>query len=169
MRRISTAGLAALLLVLGATSALAVSEKDPEDVAGRLDIVKVKFVKKKQMGSLTIETQNKWACRYLRPGQKTYLRWLFDDGGNGTNDLIGDFVCRSGTLVFELHSDDNQYEPLFPTRPDKRTVEVTMPLDLAELGSQTLRLVARSKDGEADSCDPACKDRAPDKGRMKAY
>jgi hypothetical protein len=169
MKRLLPAAIAVVVVLVGATAAMAVSRKDPKDVSGRLDIVRIKFTSQQQLATLTLETENAWRCRYLKPAKKTALRWLFDDGADGDNDLIGDFVCRQKKLVFELHSEDSQYEPIFATRPDKRTVKVTMPLDVPELESDTLVLAAKSRDGAAGACDQTCRDRAPNEGRMKAY
>jgi hypothetical protein len=44
-----------------------------------------------------------------------------------------------------------------------------MPLDLVELDSQNLDLVARSKDVSGETCSEDCLDRAPNSGRLEAY
>lgn len=161
----------ALILAL-APAASAVERQDPADSGLKLDIALIKFVEKPEdVGRLTIRTHSGWKCRALRPAAETSLKWFFDGSGNNDFDLVGSFVCRDGTLVFELRSTDgsNNYEPIVATRPNRRSVKVTMPLDLTELDSENLDLIAKSKDTSGETCIEDCVDRAPDQGRMKAY
>ena len=160
------------LVVALAPPALAVEQEDPADTGLNLDISLIKFVEDPEdVGTLTIKTHSGWKCRALRPAAKTSLKWFFDGSGSNEWDLVGSFVCRDGTLVFELRSTDgsNQYEPLVAEKPNRRTVRVTMPLDLTELDSNNLDLIAKSKDVSGETCIEDCVDRAPDEGRMKAY
>ncbi|HEV2756019.1 MAG TPA: hypothetical protein VG318_09625 [Actinomycetota bacterium] len=171
-RLISVTLMAATLVVALAAPAFAVKEQDPADSGLSLDISLIKFVEDPEdVATLTIRTHSAWKCRELRPAAKTSLKWLFDGSGNNKWDLVGSFVCRDGALIFELRSKDgsNQYEPIAAKRPNKRTATVTMPLDLAELDGQHLDLVARSKDLSGETCIEDCVDRAPNKGRMRAY
>ncbi len=161
-----------LLVVVLAPPALAVEQDDPADSGLKLDISLIKFVEDPEdVGKLTIKTHSRWKCRALRPAAKTSLKWFFDGSGDNEWDLVGSFVCRNGTLVFELRSTDgsNQYEPIVAQRPNRRTAKVTMPLDLPELDSNNLDLIAKSKDVSGVTCIEDCVDRAPDEGRMKAY
>jgi hypothetical protein len=160
------------LVVALAPPALAVEQEDPADTGLKLDISLIKFVEDPEdVGTLTIKTHSGWKCRALRPAAKTSLKWFFDGSGNNEWDLVGSFVCRNGTLVFELRSTDgsSQYEPIAAQKPNRRTVRVTMPLDLTELDSNNLDLIAKSKDVSGETCIEDCVDRAPDEGRMKAY
>lgn len=165
--------LSSLLLVVAlAPPALAVEQQDPADSGSKLDISLIRFVEDPEdVGTLTIKTHSGWKCRALRPAAKTSLKWFFDGSGNNDFDLVGSFVCRDGTLVFNLRSTDgsSQYEPIVAQKPNRRTVRVTMPLDLPQLDSQNLDLVAKSKDVSGETCIEDCVDRAPDEGRMKAY
>jgi hypothetical protein len=161
-----------VLLVAVAPAAHAVEADDPADSGLRLDISLIKFVEDPEdVAKLTIKTHSGWKCGALRPAAKTSLKWFFDGSGNNDFDLVGSFVCREGTLVFNLRSTDgsNQYEPIVATKPNRRTVRVTMPLDLPELDSDNLDLIAKSKDASGETCTEDCVDRAPDQGRMKAY
>lgn len=163
---------AIVVLVFPATPALAVERDDPADSGLKIDISLIKFVENPEdLGKLTIKTHSRWKCRVLRPAAKTSLKWFFDGSGNNEWDLVGSFVCRDGTLVFELRSTDgsNNYEPIVAQRPNHRTAKVTMPLDLTELDSENLDLIAKSKDTSGETCIEDCVDRAPNKGRMKAY
>lgn len=160
------------MLVATAPAALAVERDDPADSGLKLDISLIKFVEDPEdVGTLTIKTHSGWKCRALRPAANTSLKWFFDGSGNNDWDLVGSFVCRDGTLVFELRSADgsNNYEPIVAQKPNRRTVKVTMPLDLTELDSENLDLMAKSKDTSGETCTEDCVDRAPNKGRMKAY
>lgn len=153
-------------------AAFAVQQQDPDDAGSKLDISLIKFVEDPEdVATLTIKTHSAWKCRALRPAAKTSLKWFFDGSGNNDFDLVGSFVCRQGTLVFELRSTDGsaQYEPLVAKKPNGRTVRVQMTLDLNELDSNNLDLIAKSKDTSGETCIEDCVDRAPDEGRMKAY
>ncbi len=170
-RWIAVSGMVALVMGL-MPAAFAVQKNDPADSGLDIDISLIKFVEKPEdVGRLTIKTHSGWKCRALRPAAKTQLKWLFDGSGNNNWDLVGSFVCREGVLLFELRSKDgaNNYEPIAARRPNRRTVKVTMPLDLVELDSNNLDLVAKSKDVSGETCIEDCVDRAPNKGRMKAY
>lgn len=160
------------LIVSLAPPAFAVEQEDPADAGSKLDISLIKFVEDPEdVGVLTIRTHSRWKCSALRPAAKTSLKWFFDGSGSNDFDLVGSFVCRNGTLVFELRSTDgsNNYEPIVAQRPNRRTAKVTMPLDLPELDSNNLDLIAKSKDVSGETCVEDCVDRAPDEGRMKAY
>lgn len=171
-RLVSVAVLVPVLVVALAAPAFAIKQQDPADSGLELDISLIKFVEEPEdVGNLTIRTHSAWKCGMLRPAAGTQLKWLFDGSGNNAFDLVGNFVCRDGVLLFKLKSTDgdNTYEPIAAERPNKRTVTVTMPLDLTELDSNNLQLVAKSKDTSGETCIEDCVDRAPDEGRMKAY
>ena len=160
-----------LVAVLG-PPALAAQKSDPADSGLDLDISLIKFVEDPEdVATLTIRTHSGWKCGALRPGTGRSLKWFFDGSGDNGFDLVGKFVCRDGTLVFELRSTDgsSQYEPLIAERPNRRTVKVKMTLDLTELDSNNLDLIAKSTDTSGETCVEDCVDRAPDAGRMKAY
>ena len=161
------------LVVAGlAPPAVAAQRKDGADSGLDLDISLIKFVEDPQdVATLTIKTYSGWKCRALRPAASRSLKWYFDGSGDDGFDLVGKFVCRDGTLVFELRSTDgsSQYEPLVAKKPNRRTVKVTMTLDLPQLDSNDLELVAKSKDTSGETCIENCLDRAPNKGRLKAY
>lgn len=161
-----------LFVLTGASPALAAERHDGADSGLSIDISSIKFVEKPDdVGRLTIKTHSGWKCRELRPAAKTSLKWLFDGSGNKKFDLVGSFVCRKGNLLFKLRSKDgsNRYEPIAARKPNRRTVKVTMPLDLPELDGRHLDLAAKSKDLSGETCIEDCIDRAPNKGRMRAY
>lgn len=164
--------LVALLGVALAPPAAAAQRKDGADSGLKLDISLIKFVEDPEdVATLTIKTHSGWRCRALRPAAQTSLKWFFDGSGDSDFDLVGSFVCRQGTLVFNLRSTDggSQYEPLVAEKPNRRTVTVKMTLDLPQLDSNDLDLVAKSKDTSGETCIEDCVDRAPNTGRMKAY
>jgi hypothetical protein len=164
--------LTALLVAALAPPAAAAQRSDPADSGLDLDISLIKFVENPEdVATLTIRTHSGWKCGALRPAAKRSLKWFFDGSGDNGFDLVGKFVCRDGTLVFELRSTDggSQYEPLVAERPNRRTVKVTMTLDLPQLDSNNLDLVAKSADTSGETCIEDCLDRAPNTGRMKAY
>ncbi len=171
-RVVSLAVMVAVVVVALAAPAFAVKKQDPADSGLSIDISLIKFVEDPEdIATLTIRTHSAWKCRELRPAAKTQLKWLFDGSGNNDWDLVGSFVCRDGVLLFQLRSKDgsNQYEPIAAERPNRRTAKVTMPLDLPELDGQHLDLAAKSKDVSGETCIEDCVDRAPNKGRMRAY
>jgi hypothetical protein len=162
----------ALLVTALASPAGAVQRRDPADSGLDLDISLIKFVEDPEdVATLTIKTHSGWKCRALRPVASRSLKWYFDGSGGNDFDLVGKFVCREGTLLFHLRSTDGsaQYEPLVAKRPDRRTVRVKMTLDLPQLDSNDLDLLAKSKDTSGETCIEDCVDRAPNQGRMKAY
>ncbi len=172
MKRLVVGAVVATMVAVLAPPALAANEDDPADSGLSIDISYIAFREKPEgVGRLTIKTHSAWKCRELRPAAKTALKWLFDGSGNKKWDLVGKFVCRGGKLLFELRSKDgsNQYEPIVARRPNRRTAKVSMPLDLVELDGNHLDLVAKSADFSGETCIEDCVDRAPDKGRMRAY
>lgn len=172
MRSRLTILLSLALLALMVPPALAVERQDPADSGLDLDISLIKFVEDPaDVATLTIKTHAGWKCPALRPAAKTSLKWFFDGSGDNAFDLVGSFVCRDGTLVFELRSTDGsaQYEPIAAKKPSSRAVRVTMPLDLPELDSKHLDLIAKSRDASGETCTEDCVDRAPNQGRMRAY
>lgn len=163
---------AALLLTALAAPAAAVQRRDPADSGLDLDISLIKFVEDpNDVATLTIKTHSGWKCAALRPVNSRSLKWYFDGSGNDDFDLVGKFVCRKGTLLFHLRSTDggSRYEPLVAKKPNPRTVRVTMTLDLPQLDSNNLDLIAKSKDTSGETCIEDCSDRAPNTGRLKAY
>jgi hypothetical protein len=177
MRRIAAVPLAVVLVLsILAPPAAAAKEEDPNDAGGKLDIRLISF--KGQAGgtgTVKLRTQNPWGCKFLRRGVMTSLNWYFDDGEDGDNDLIGKFVCVNANsdnpkLILKLHGpdSDNTYEPVPAKKPDKKTVKVTFPFDLAEFESDHASAHARSKDAISQGCD-VCVDRAPDTGGMTLY
>ncbi len=174
MRRRVTLLLSVGVLLGGLTTpaALAITREDPLDSGLRIDIALIRFVEDPEdIGNLTIRAHAGWRCRDLRPAAKTALKWLFDGSGNNDFDLVGSFTCRDGKLLFKLRSTDgnNEYEPIRARKLNPRTVKVKMPLELVELDSQHLHLVARSKDASGETCNEDCLDRAPNSGRLRAY
>jgi hypothetical protein len=162
-----TAMVLCLLLCIPSTAwAAAATASDPEDAKGKLDIVLIEFVQdtEEEPAKLTIKTDTKWRCGYLKPAKETSLKWKFDDSGGNAADYVGTFVCRQGTLVFEISSTDGSqnFEPLPTQRPTRKKVIVDVPTDIFD-GLDDLW--ATSKDGEASKCNP-CKDRAPDEGGL---
>ncbi|MEA2477472.1 MAG: hypothetical protein QOC87_1671 [Actinomycetota bacterium] len=163
-----------ILVVAMAAPALGAhsSATDPDDADGLLDVATIAYQgTPHSVGTLTITTQEGFACNYLKASRDAFLKWLFDDGKDGDFDLVGTFVCRSNKLYLDLRGkkSGNSYEPIRAKRKNARTTKVTFPFDLTEMKSKHLGLVVRSKDGVNASCSPACRDRAPDTGELSAY
>lgn len=166
MKRVAIA-IGLLVCMASAAWAQAVAVTDPEDTGGKLDIVLAKFVQDQanDPAELTLKTENKWGCRYLKPTKQANLKWKFDDSGGNAADYVGRFVCRRGNLVFEISSTDGSqnFEPLPTDRPTKRKVVVIVPTDIFD-GLDNIW--ATSRDSEAPGCSDPCKDRAPDEGGL---
>ena len=164
-------GLMALVLLALAAPAGAVRDGDPQDMDGKLDIGLTRFVEPQEgIGQLTIITYSSWGCSHLGKDDKTSLRWLIDGRGDRGFDLVGNFVCRSKRLLFELRSTDgrNRYESLpVHRRGDSRTALVRFPLDLMELKRGDYTFLARSRDESGVTCRGDCADRAPNRGRLR--
>jgi hypothetical protein len=123
-------------------------------------------------GHFRIETERRFGCRKLNVGKPNRMKLLFDDKRDGDADLIGKFLCSKGHWSLHLHgpSTGNRYEALHATRPNRRTLKVTVPLDLRELKGRHMGVYARSKDASSPACTPkACRDRTPRAGSLKVY
>lgn len=169
MRRILIPALV-VSFTLFAPVALAISQSDPHDVDGKLDIVRIAYKETSGGGDqFKIKTATAWSCKYLQSSDDTDLQWKFDEKADGDVDYEGDFICRGGNLVFVMQSPDGsqQFEELEAKKPTKRVVKVTIPGGFFK--GAHLDVFAKSKDGEAGACSTPCKDRAPDSGKMGAY
>ena len=158
----------AVLLALPASAAPDSETTDPDDMTSPLDVVKLAYIDEGGgVGTLKLRTDEPWACNYLRPRLNT-IKWFFDGAADGDVDLIGKLRCQNGRLWLYLRGTDsgNNYEPAPATRPNKRTVRVTMSFDLTELEGDNLAVKVKVRDGSAEGCTKAdpCTDRAPDTG-----
>lgn len=144
----------------------AISSAGNKKSQGKLQFLGISFNAPKKangIGRFTMTMQKRFHCRYLRQTKVRSLRWLFDDGGDGDFDLIGKFVCKRKGLRFHLRGTrtHNRYEPIRPKRPNRRTLQVGVPLDLAEFRARRFSAVARSRDAQSPGCSEPCKDRLP--------
>lgn len=172
MKRSLLVALLCLGLLSIPASAAEVEANDPDDVSGFLDLALLKSVAEEGgPGFFTIKTHEGFACNYLKPNGKNYLKLQFDDGRDGDIDLVGVFECADNKLMFLLHGKEtgNNYEPLRAKRPKAKVTKVSFQLDLAEFESDTMGVIVRSKDGTNVDCDPVCKDSIPENGSLKAY
>ncbi len=172
MKRAFLVAILCLGLLAIPVSAAEVEATDPDDVDGFLDLASLKSdAEKGGPGFFTIRTHEGFACNYLEPDGDTYLKLQFDDGRDGDIDLVGTFECSDNKLMFLLHGtkSGNNYEPLRAKRPKSKVTKVSFQLDLAEFKSDTLGVRVKSKDATNVDCDPACKDKIPGNGSLKAY
>jgi parallel beta-helix repeat protein len=153
----------------GVTCKIAGLSIDPNDTAGGLDITALRATGSRGgSGHFKVETQGGFTCRKLRVGKSNRLKLLFDDQRDGTVDLVGKFYCAKGTdsrnhwfVRIRGTSSGSHYGALRATRPNRRTVKVTIPLNLKEFTAAHMGVSARSKDATAPVCVPhACRDRA---------
>ncbi|HWL64660.1 MAG TPA: hypothetical protein VNP73_01695 [Actinomycetota bacterium] len=164
--------LVAMLIVVGLAAPVgAVRNGDPEDMDGKLDIGLTRFVEPEEgIAQATIVTYESWGCAHLGKGRGTTLRWLFDGRGDRRFDLVGTFECRRKQLLFDLRSRNgsNMYESIeVRRRGDSRTALVRFPTDLPELERGDITMIAVSNDVSGETCQNVCRDRAPDKGRLR--
>ncbi len=167
----------ALLMVILDGQAYAGTVIDPNDTAGRLDITLLRATGARHgIGHFRIETQRRFRCRTLRLGKPNRLKLLFDDRRDQDVDLVGRFYCSKANgrnhWFLRLHgpTTGSHYEALHATRPNRHTLKVTVPLDLAEFVAVHMGVVASSKDATAPACaSEPCRDRAPDVGNLKVY
>lgn len=154
-------------------SAAEVTKSDPNDSDGLLDVREVVIdAERNGAGFFTIKTFEGFNCGYLKKSSGNKLKLLFDDGRDGSTDLIGRFECQGGDLLMFLHGKEtgNNYEPLKAKRPSKKVVKVAFQLDISEFTSDTMGVKVRTVDASADGCtEEACKDKAPNRGSVKAY
>jgi hypothetical protein len=176
--RILAVGVALLMVALEG-QALAGSVTDPNDTPGRLDITLLRARGARHgVGHFRIETQHRFRCRKLKLGKPNRLKLMFDDRRDHDVDLVGRFLCSkddSGNHHWSLRlhgpSTGSHYEDLAARRPNRHTLKVIVPLDLAEFAAPHMGVFARSKDATAPACRSAepCRDRAPDVGNLKVY
>ena len=158
----------AVLLAFPAFAAPDSMITDPDDMTSPLDVIKLAYIDEGGgVGTLKLETDARWACKYLRP-RLTTIKWFFDGAADGDVDLLGNLRCQNGRLWMYLRGTDsgNNYEPAPANRPNKRTVRVTMSFDLTELEGDNLAVKVKVRDGAAEGCSDTepCNDRAPDTG-----
>ncbi len=120
------------------------------------------------IGRFTMVMKRRVRCRFLGPTKNRSLKWLFDTDWDGDFDLKGRFECAEGGLLFFLRGTrtHNRYEPIPTKRPTRRSLQVRVPPDLAELrGRKTPSAVAKSRDAQSPGCrHQPCKHRRPPRG-----
>lgn len=113
---------------------------DPDDSPTRLDIRRIDYRTSRKFVTLRLETWESWGCTYLsredeglqyQGGRWSELRWVFQGRSEG-NERDAGFHCDEDGKIFlrvpqgEL-ADTALYD--FPAhRPDRRTVEVRLPV-----------------------------------------
>ena len=162
-----------LLMVFSALPALGHGANDPDEVEGFLDIARVEFKgQARGTNTVTVITQEGFACNYLNPSDDNYLKLQFDKKSNGSIDLVGTFRCVDNKLYLALHGKKtgSDYEEVRAKRPRANTTKVTFPFDIPELDANHVSLIVKTKDHTNVGCIPAaCRDRFPDSGEFSLY
>jgi len=124
---------------------------DPEDVRGKLDIVSTSFRGNGDgTATLTIRTAEKWRSRFIKrepdgDSRQVFLIWEFSSDRTRNFERTGRFFFdeNEGRLVFEKNRSSS--DRLFRVRrPNLRTAKISLPVRAFRLGSDRLKLRARS-------------------------
>lgn len=130
----------------GATSRQAA--RDPEDVEGRLDIIRVGARARGRRMVLRIRTAEAWRCSYLKSPVESYdsrggtFRWHVDTNRDPYNEHTASYRCQGGTVFLDFPESGGTFEAL---KPDPRTVVVEVPRHRFGLDHRRVRLVAISR------------------------
>lgn len=135
-KTVAVAMLVCLVLLITSGLSLAetsVSERDPQDVEGRLDLVFVQYTGTTEDMRLVLRTAERWRNGYLSDagdgGHVAYLIWEFDRNGDGSFDCTGRFfVTEANKIKFERSAPGEQ-RAFAARRPTRRSVAVSIPAD----------------------------------------
>ena len=129
---------------------------DPEDVKGRLDIVRTRFRSSGGRVTLTVETAEKWRCRYVKDdnttadgaaqvyddGKGIFFFWEFNTNRDSQIERDAFYRCKDGQLHFVS---DKLHRSVRARKPGPRIVRVTLSRKKWRLGSRRLKLRAISQ------------------------
>ena len=129
---------------------------DPEDVKGRLDIIRTRFRSSGGRVTLTVETADKWRCRYVKDdnttadgaaevyddGKGIFFFWEFNTNRDAQIERDAYYRCKGGELRFVS---DKLHRSVQARKAGPRTVKVTVSRKKWKLGSRRLKLRAISQ------------------------
>lgn len=158
--------LAAQLLspAAAAPRAVVAQANDPEDVKGRLDIVRTRFRSSGRRVTLTVETADKWRCRYVKDdnttaegaaevyddGKGIFFFWEFNTNRDAQIERDAYYRCKDGKLRFVS---DKLHRSVRARKVEPRVVKVTVSRKNWKLGSRRLKLRAISQVNGTDGTD----------------
>jgi len=164
------AGVVGSLALLAASIALiarpAAAARDPDDVAGRLDLRAIVATKDGISAPLivTVRTWEEWRKGLLAEGGPNRLFVLFDVDGDDDGDVKARVERSAGSLVAVIENADGSTTTLAVERPNRRSVRFTVPFGTEGDPLGDVAVAARTRSSRGAVCHPACKDRSPDSG-----
>lgn len=152
---------------------------DPEDVKGRLDIVRTRVRVGATRVRLTVETAGAWRCRYVKDdastaegaaavyedGKGVFFFWEFDTNKDASFERDAFFRCRDGKL--RLVS-DSLFRSVPARKTDGRTVTATVSRKRWEMTGRRLQLRAVSQINGADGTETFVEER-DDTRRLRPF
>lgn len=153
---------AAVTLMAGpAAACCAASTRDPNDVAGKLDLARVTWSKAAANSPLevTVRTHDVWRARALhrRTGNRLWVR--IDADRDGSVDYSARIRQMDRRLWVFITGSGSTFEPLPAHKPDGRTVRFTIPGGSGPNPAGRLSLFAKSRFVRGSDCSTACVDR----------
>ncbi|HYO61436.1 MAG TPA: hypothetical protein VEU29_06025 [Actinomycetota bacterium] len=152
---------------------------DPEDVKGRLDIVRTRVSVGAERVRLTVETADRWRCRYVKDdastaegaaavyedGKGIFFFWEFDTNKDASFERDAFFRCKDGKV--RLVS-DGLHRSVRARKPDGRTVTATLSRKRWEMTGRRLQLRAVSQVNGVDGADTFVEER-DDTRRLRPF
>ena len=143
---------------------------DPEDVKGRLDIVRTRVRVGATRVRLTVETADAWRCRYVKDdastaegaaavyddGKGVFFFWEFDTDKDASFERDAFFRCKEGKV--RLVS-DGLHRSVRARKPDRRTVTATVSRKSWEMTGRRLQLRAISQINGVDGAETFVEER----------
>lgn len=155
------------------------SRTDPEDVKGRLDVVRTHVRVGASRVRLTVETAESWRCRQVKDdtstaegaatvyedGKGVFFFWEFDTNKDASFERDAFFRCKDGEL--RLVS-DGLHRSVPARKTDGRTVTATVSRKRWEMTGRRLQLRAVSQINGADGTETFVEER-DDTRRLRPF
>lgn len=143
---------------------------DPEDVKGRLDVVRTRVSVGRERVRLTVETAERWRCRYVKDdasaaegaaavyedGKGVFFFWEFDTNKDASFERDAFFRCKHGKV--RLVS-DGLHRSVRARKPNGRTVTATVSRKRWEMTGRRLQLRAVSQINGVDGSETFVEER----------
>jgi hypothetical protein len=141
-----------------------VERSDPEDVDGRLDIVRIRVRVSTARVRLTAETAERWRCRYVKDdastaegaaaayedGKGVFFFWGIDNDKDSAYEIEAHVRCKDGELRLVT---DQLFRSVAARKSNGRTVTASVSRKKWELGGRRLQLRAVSQVNGTDGTE----------------
>ena len=171
MRKITIA-VAACVLSLGllaqATHASPlISQPDPNDTAGALDIEVIAGVKDRVAAPLQlgVRTFHAWHDALLKTKGPDRIFILFNINKDSDAEYVGEISTTDGKMTMTITGKGDTLKPIAVTRVDGRTIRVSIPRNSPANPRGAAKIAIRTTLTKSSGpCSSVCEDRGPDKG-----